>query len=115
MVLYRFGINKVKLQHAAGYPPLSVDCGYTSTGICQHPLLHDLDGKSSATFQLFGDDVNAGNLYTSSSHQFNTKSQAVRSAARISAFKQKDWYNHWNSGRQQVKLYYNRVFHGIII
>ena len=89
MFYYRFGINKVKLQHAAGYPPLSVECDYTSTGICQHPLLHDLDGKSTSPiiFELGG--VDSSYLNTSDWRQFNTKSQAMNSAAIIKSYKTK--------------------------
>ena len=107
MFYYRFGINKVKLQHAAGYPPLSVECDYKSTGICQHPLLHDLDGKSGAIFQLGGVDSN--NLDTNHWRQFNTKSQAGRSAAIIKSYKTKTSVKLNNGGQKQVKLYKNSL------
>lgn len=90
----RFGINKVKLQHGAGYIPLSVECDYKSTGICQYPLLHDLDGRAgSGTFELIGDSVTSANLYSNSMRQLNTKSQAFSSSAILKPYRSK--VNAW--------------------
>ena len=97
----------MKLQHAAGYPSLSVECDYKAMGICQHPLLHDLDGKSSAIFELVGTEVDSSNLYTSQWKQFNTKSQAWLAAARIKTYKNKIAHTHNNNGHRQVILYKN--------
>ena len=103
----RFGINKVKLQRDAGYIPLAVECDYKSTGICQYPLLHDLDGrKESATFVLIGDDLGANNLYTTSYQQFNTKSQAARAGVKITAYTNKHSVRFRNP-HHQVNIYWN--------
>ena len=47
---FRNGIDKIKLQHEAGNPTLLVSCDYKDTGICQHPLLHDIS-ITSETFK----------------------------------------------------------------
>ena len=78
----------MKLQHAAGYPTLSVQCDYKSQGICQHPLLHDLDGRSSAVFDLVGLG-DSSNLETGSKRHFNTKSRAISGSAVFKAYKSK--------------------------
>ena len=99
----RFGIKNIKLQHGAGYTPLSVSCDYKSTGICQHPLLHDMDGrKESASFELIGDDIEENTLYTDKIKQFNTKSGAARSAARIKGYKSKNKATIKHGGKNQV-------------
>ena len=99
----RFGIKNIKLQHGAGYTPLSVSCDYKSTGICQYPLLHDLDGrKESASFELIGDDIEENTLYTDKIKQFNTKSGAAKSAARIKGYKSKNKATIRHGGKNQV-------------
>ena len=99
----RFGIKHIKLQHGAGYTPLSVSCDYKSTGICQYPLLHDMDGrKESASFELIGDDIEENTLYTDKIKQFNTKSGAAKSAARIKGYKAKNRANIKHGGKNQV-------------
>ena len=99
----RFGIKHIKLQHGAGYTPLSVSCDYKSTGICQYPLLHDLDGrKESASFELIGDDIEENTLYTDKIKQFNTKSGAAKSAARIKGYKSKNKATIRHGGKNQV-------------
>ena len=99
----RFGIKHIKLQHGAGYAPLSVSCDYKSTRICQYPLLHDLDGrKESASFELIGDDIQDDTLYTDKLKQFNTKSGAAKSAARIKGYKAKNRANIKHGGKSQV-------------
>ena len=99
----RFGIKHIKLQHAAGYTPLPVSCDYKSTGICQYPLLHDLDGrKESAHFELIGDDIQENTLYTDKLKQFNTQSGAAKSAARIKGYTAKNKANIKHGGKNQV-------------
>ena len=99
----RFGIKYIKLQHGAGYTPLSVSCDYKSTGICQYPLLHDMDGrKESASFELIGDDIEENTLYTDKIKQFNTKSGAAKSAARIKGYKSKNKATIKHGGKNQV-------------
>ena len=100
----RFGINKVKLQHGAGYLPLSVECDYKSNGICQHPLLHDLEDPT-ASFELIGDSIPGGNLVTNMIRQLNTKSQAMSSAAYIKAYKNKIHPMFRNGQATQVTLF----------
>ena len=99
----RFGMKNIKLQHGAGYTPLSVSCDYKSTGICQYPLLHDMDGrKESASFELIGDDIEENTLYTDKIKQFNTKSGAAKSAARIKGYKSKNKATIKHGGKNQV-------------
>ena len=104
----RFGIKNIKLQHGAGYTPLSVSCDYKSTGICQYPLLHDLDGrKESASFELIGDDIQEDTLYTDKLKQFNTMSGAANSAARIKGYKAKNRANIKHGGKNMsVGIYF---------
>ena len=99
----RFGIKNIKLQHGASYTPLSVSCDHKSTGICQYPLLHDMDGrKESANFELIGDDIEESTLYTDKIKQFNTKSGAAKSAARIKGYKSKNKATIRHGGKNQV-------------
>ena len=80
------------MQHGAGFAPLAVECDYKANGICQYPILHDLDGNNGgAVFKLIdkqGNDVADNNIgWTTTYRKFNTKSQADITSARIRTFK----------------------------
>ena len=66
-------------------------------------MLHDLDGrKESASFELLGDDIQEDTLYTEKLKQFNTKSGAAKSAARIKGYKSKNKATIKHGGKNQV-------------
>ena len=66
-------------------------------------MLHDLDGrKESAHFELIGNDIQENTLYTDKLKQFNTKSGAAKSAARIKGYKAKNKANIRHGGKNQV-------------
>ena len=62
-----------------------------------------MDGrKESASFELIGDDIEENTLYTDKIKQFNTKSGAVKSAARIKGYKSKNKATIKHGGKNQV-------------
>ena len=94
------GINKVKLQHEAGNPPLTVECGYKSMGICQYPLLHDLlrDDREVAKVIKVLDSSGNNILQLGGARQPNTKNRAVDKAAYVQLWKSRVTYtgDNWD-------------------
>ena len=95
---------------------MAVECDYKATGICQYPILHDLDGnKGGAVFRIVDEqknDVTDTNIWQSGrSYKFNTKNLADVGSGRIRTYKSNNKVRFTKSGQHQVyiNIYFNSV------
>ena len=87
---------------------MAVECDYKATGICQYPILHDLDGdKGGAVFRIVDEqknDVTDNDIWQSGrSYKFNTKNMADVFSGRIRTYKSKNKVRFTKNGQHQVK------------